>query len=513
MRQSRIVDSSGQAFVLPAQARALPHSLAQINWRRALARYDAAQTTDDNIRHWSQADSLSADSANSPAVRRILRNRSRYEAANNSYCRSMVETLANDVVGSGPRVQIISGAGRAADQFVEREITWWMQAAKCPQKLRLMRKNKAIDGEGIGLLTTKRRLPTPVKLGMRVLESEQLSTPNMTGAEQNAVDGVRFDSDGDPIEYDVLRYHPGDSSTSYLLQSDVVPASEVIHLFREDRAGQHRGIPELTPALPLFSQLRRFTLATLAAAETAAEFAAVIQTSRPESGGLGASPGASVPPPEPMDVFELSQRMVTVLPDGYQLSQVKAEHPTTTYGEFKREILAEAFSALVMPYAVGANDSKDYNFASGKLDRRGYARAVSVERVLEWEPEVYRLVFSWYLEANLIGGYLPTGMPPFSQWQVRIYWDEIEDDIDPVKAATAQQTRLESHTTTLAYEYARKGKDWEAELRQRAVEIKLQKELGLIVDLRPESFGDMTKQPQKQQKQPVPQDDEESDDE
>jgi capsid protein len=51
--------------------------------------------------------------------------------------------------------------------------------------------------------------------------------------------------------------------------------------------------------------------------------------------------------------------------------------------------------------------------------------------------------------------------------------------VDPAKEATAQATRLASHTTTLAAEYARQGKDWETELRQRAKEVALMKELGL----------------------------------
>jgi capsid protein len=67
------------------------------------ARYDAAATTDNNRRHWANADGLSANAANSPEVRRILRNRSRYEVANNSYARGIVLTLANDCIGTGPR--------------------------------------------------------------------------------------------------------------------------------------------------------------------------------------------------------------------------------------------------------------------------------------------------------------------------------------------------------------------------------------------------------------------------
>lgn len=60
------------------------------------------------------------------------------------------------------------------------------------------------------------------------------------------------------------------------------------------------------------------------------------------------------------------------------------------------------------------------------------------------------------------------------QW----FWDGHEH-VDPQKEAAAQSQRLASHTTTLATEYARQGKDWETELRQRAKEAALMKELGL----------------------------------
>lgn len=449
------------------------------SWRSVLAAYDAAQTTDDNMRHWSWADSASADSANTPAVRRTLRNRARYEAANNSYCRSMVETIANDVIGTGPRLQIVTGAGRTVDQWIEREFAWWAYHSRLASKLRLMRKARAVDGEGIALLTTTRRTPTPVTLSLRVIESEQLSTPTFGSYGENAVDGIRFDDQGVPINYDVLRYHPGDSTLAKsMLQFDTLPASDVLHVFREDRPGQHRGIPEMMPALPLFSQLRRFTLATLAAAETAANIAMVVETNRPE-GGIGLGSAGEADGAEAFDVFELTQRMVTVLPEGTKLNQLKAEHPATTYGEFKREILAEAFAAMVMPYAVGASDSRDSNFASGKLDRRGYVRSVMVERGLEWNPIVYRLLYSWFLEARLIKDYLPSEVTAFPLWLVQVYWDEIDDDIDPVKAANAAQIRLNCNATTLAEIYGRRGQDWETQVRQRGREVALLASLGL----------------------------------
>jgi len=48
------------------------------------AHYDAARTTVENARHWAMADGLSADAATTPDVRRTLRNRARYEVANNA---------------------------------------------------------------------------------------------------------------------------------------------------------------------------------------------------------------------------------------------------------------------------------------------------------------------------------------------------------------------------------------------------------------------------------------------
>jgi len=57
------------------------------------------------------------------------------------------------------------------------------------------------------------------------------------------------------------------------------------------------------------------------------------------------------------------------------------------------------------------------------------------------------------------------------------FWDG-QSPVDPLKDASAQTTRLQKHTTTLAYEYAQQGRDWESELRQRAKEVVLNERIG-----------------------------------
>ena len=122
----------------------------------------------------------------------------------------------------------------------------------------------------------------------------------------------------------------------------------MIHYFRADRPGQSRGIPEITPALPLFAQLRRYTLAVLAAAETAADFAAVLYTDAPANG--------EADPVEPMDLVELERRMATVLPGGWKLGPDPGRATGDDLREFKKEILNEIARCLNMPFNVAAGN-------------------------------------------------------------------------------------------------------------------------------------------------------------
>ncbi len=273
-------------------------------------RYDAAVTNDDNRRHWANADGLSANAANSAEVRRILRNRSRYEVANNSYARGIVLTLAHDVVGTGPRLQLLTPDAEA-NRRIEQTFMQWAKAVGLPEKLRTMRMARATDGEAFAVLISNPSLPTDIQLDLRLIEADQVCTPDLNPLMQNTIDGIVFDAWGNPVEYHVLRAHPGDSAqrlscgnmTACQLQS-------VVHWYRADRPGQARGIPDIMPALPLFAQLRRFTLAVLSAAETAADFAGILYTDAPANGEADAA--------EPFEPIELEKRALVTMPGGWR---------------------------------------------------------------------------------------------------------------------------------------------------------------------------------------------------
>ena len=99
-------------------------------------------------------------------------------------------------------------------------------------------------------------------------------------AQREAVATGQREPGGEPP----AKQHPGETAFTLTGEFDRIPAASMLHWLRADRPGQYRGIPEITPALPLFAQLRRYTLAVLAAAETAADFAAVLYTDAPANG-------------------------------------------------------------------------------------------------------------------------------------------------------------------------------------------------------------------------------------
>ncbi len=433
------------------------------------ARYDAALDGPDNRKHWSAADHLSADAAMTPEVRKTLRSRARYEVANNSYAKGIVSTLANDVVGTGPRLQL-RGPEPAVNAAVEDAFEAWASAVNLADKLRVMRMARAETGEAFAILARNDALPGPIKLDIRLVEADQVANPYHYASGGGAVDGIEYDAFGNPTGYWILHHHPGAlAALSY--EAELTPASSVLHYFKPDRPGQSRGIPDITPALPLFAQLRRYTLAVIQAAETAANFAGVLHTDSPAGGEAEAV--------EPLDSIELERNAILTLPGGWKLGQVDAKQPTTTYGEFKREILNEIARCINMPFNVAACNSSDYNYASGRLDHQTYYRAIRLDQSQLATTVLEPILRAWMREAILVAGLIPQGLrAAMESVQHEWFWPGSEH-VDPLKEARAIEIRLASNATTLAAEYARQGKDWEAEVRQRARERQLMLELGL----------------------------------
>lgn len=429
------------------------------------AKYDAAQNTTDNERHWANADSASADASASPAVRQRLRNRSRYECQdNNCYGKGIILKHANHIVGRVPRLQMQT-SDEGLNDFIELHFEKWSKAICLGQKLRTMAKSKTVDGEAFAQLVNNEKVAHIVKLDLSLIEADQIATPLLLST-PNYIDGIKFDASGlNPVHYDVLDQHPGDiyaAHNAFSYKPKPVPAEEMLHWTRQDRPKQYRPPPETTPALPLFSQLRRFTMATIAAAETAAEMAGVIKTTASD---------VDTDEIEALDAIDIEMRQLLTLPMGWDISQLKAEHPTTTYDMFETKILTQIAQPVLMPYNIAAGDSSKHNFASGRLDHKMYEASIGVERYDLECTVLLKLFAAWYREFRLAAVVLKlysTELPSFDEIVFAWFFDAADHAVDPSKDASGEEKRLGFGGVSLAELYGRRGLDYRREMRKAA---------------------------------------------
>jgi len=438
------------------------------------AGYDAARTTTQSRKHWADADALAAVSSNTPAVRRTLRNRARYEVANNCYARGVVTTYAADVVGTGGRPEVLSDDERM-NSAVEAEYAAWCGQHGVNPKLRLMAETRLIGGEAFARLGTNARLAEAghVALDFRLYEADQVGHPwgYTPWTQPTGDDGIDCDERGDPTAFHFLKAHPGDQRVWLnRLDADVVDARSVIHWRRLSRPGELRPVTPLAPALSLFAQLRRFSVAVLSSAELAASIAAVLKTQGPVPGETAVG--------KPWEEMELVRNMILTLPANYELQQLKAEQPITGFEAFVNVVLREIGRCLDMPFGVVAGDSSRYNYSSARLDRQLYQARINAERADFTAIVLQPLFRAWLEEAVLVVPRLAAYRGKLRDIRVNWYFDE-PPSIDPVKDATTDDLRLANGTTTYRKVFEARGEDYEEAFRQQAKEQQMRRDLGL----------------------------------
>lgn len=456
--------------------------------------FDAASRSPEAMRHYAAADCLSADASLSATVRQTVISRARYECANNGYADGIIQTLAEDAIGTGPRLQLFLAETpgsrnkekrlRAALQRREMRFRFWADQADLTQKLKLARIAKARDGEVFLRIVHNGKIQSVAQFDVVLFEAEQVGSRIISEYadyyEDGTIrefDGIHYDRYGNPDFYRFWKVHPGASGIGFLTDDSVlISADKVIQYAHIMRPGQHRGLSEIASTLNIFNDLRRYTNAVLAAAETAAEISFLLHTDAPADGDeYDNSSETKQSPIKFMDVVELVRNAGLALPEGWKADQMTAEHPTDKYVEFVDAKIAEAARPLSMPFAIAKGDCSKSNYASGRLDHQIYHRKIYGERARIEHVILNRLLteFESYDRIAFAEDYKDETLICHS-WM----WDGF-DHVDPVKEANAQATRLANKTTTLAEECAREGKDYEFVLRQIAREYALAAELGL----------------------------------
>ena len=419
------------------------------------ASYDASRDTPEYRRHWANADSLSADAANDRDTRHKVSFRARYEVQNNGYLDGMVSTHCNYLIGCGPSLRMETRS-REFNERVEMLFHNWMRAISLRSKLWTQAHAKLVDGEGFGLAVFNPNVANRVMLDYVLIEAEQCQSTLNYFMQPGKVDGINFDEFGNPTSYEILEEHPGGTIRNTTFYDTTTVAAEfIMHWFKHRRPGQHRAVSEFVSTLNCGAGNRRFREATIAAAETAADFSVLLKTA--------ANANIESDPVTPFSEMEIEKRMMSALPMGWDAVQMKAEHPTSQYENFVRAQVGETGRPKSIPVNVGQADSSQHNFASGKLDHQSWFAEMRCERVECQEVVLDPLFNLWFPEAGTIYGWQgsPLDMPHSWDWPVLPVADERA-------RASARNMDLQNGSTTLSAVYRENGKDFEEEVVQMA---------------------------------------------
>lgn len=392
------------------------------------ATYEGAQTNRLNERHWTIGKQL-ADPT--PEQRETLRNRTRYEVANNALLEGMIETYARDLVGSGPHPTFREFGQDGKQLKTDWEL--WVGEQLIAPLFKTIARAYLIDGEVFILWTDEPpyvRVIEPERIysndiamispiGMRYVDG--IPIPQYNSGEI-ILEGIRY-VDGVPVEYIV------DGEKRY-------PADVMTHLYKQQYPNQRRGVPRPAPSLDMFAFIRRLNVAAIASYETAAKIAMVLYTK------MIAGQAA-----EPFETVDIVAGQALTLPEGYELGQVQAEHPAATHREVVAMYVGEAARCFPMPLNKALGTSQDSNFASGSLDNIDYERAIESDQVLLQAGLVNRLT----------GLFLMLQARPIQR--LFIGWDAIPH-LNPEKQFAAIQTKLDMRLTSRTREAAKLGEDW-----------------------------------------------------
>jgi len=198
---------------------------------------------------------------------KTLRNRSRYLYRNDEYARSIINTLVNNVVGTGVQFQsqikkkTIDELNQKLNDAIEHEWRQWGfsqhcdvsdQRSWCDLQRQILR-SMLVDGEILVRLVRREFGNSGIPLAIELIEADQLAEEEIAEYNGNEVRmGVEVDKFHRPVAYHVYEKHPYDTyfSRSEATRKKIrIPAEDIIHVYHPDRTYQTRGIPHLTPSI------------------------------------------------------------------------------------------------------------------------------------------------------------------------------------------------------------------------------------------------------------------------
>lgn len=427
--------------------------------------YDGAAKTKRTSK-WC-ASSKNANAENRGA-QMILRDRARDLIRNEAFANRAQNIISSNIVGKGILPQLPDGD--ISDMW-----KYWADSTRCDFNdtlsfsgiQELIMKSVVSDGEIFvkKIIDTNSKIP----LKLQLLESDFCPVDERVVDFQGrkVVQGIELDDLGRVIAYHLYKIHPHSSGSENLTgigETVRVLQNDIAHVYRQDRAGQLRGVSWFAPVMILLRDLGEYQGAELAKQKISSLFAGFIKDLDGDMDD------------EDETDFVLEPATLQKLPSGMDIS---FSNPPSTefYPQYISNVLHSIAAGLGITYESMTGDLKEVNFSSARMGWLEMNRNIDVWRKNIINTQFNAKVFSWFLESLKIKGY---NVP--SEDFVPAWTSPRRQMIDPTKEVPAKIAAIRSGLMTLSDAIREEGKHPDDHL----IELKKDKELldkyGLILD-------------------------------
>ena len=398
-----------QLIAAVAPRAALKRQAARLQLEQ-MRRYDGAargRRTDSWVTQGSSADAATARGFG------VMRDRARDLVRNNPYAKKAVESWVTNLIGAGWSFKAKQARrnGRQGERVTEIMRAWMADPRQCDyhgvlnfdglmaQAVRCWKESgEVLIRMRTPSRATVQRLNLVVPLQLQVMEGDWIDENHDTPAEGAGgwtKRGIVYDSEGRRDRFWIYNYHPGEGAVqATAINSNTVPADEIIHLFTPERPGLTRGVSCLAPVMVRLKDLGDLLDARLMKEKVAACLSAAVvdldgTSDQKSTIGDRLEPGAVVR-------LGPGQDIRTINPPGA--------------GEIDRVIktyLLEIAAGIGITYEELTGDYSGGSFTQGRMGWIGFQRRLQSDTWQVLAPMLFDRIWSWWsTQASTVG--IPT---------------------------------------------------------------------------------------------------------
>jgi lambda family phage portal protein len=410
-----------------------------------------------------------------------LRDRSRDLVRNNGYASKAIQAISNKTIGTGIVGQAVH-ENDARQKKIQAAWKRWAETTACDFDGRrnlygIQKVAMRAVAEGGEAVILRRRLKSSdgkeIPVQLQVLEGDYIDnlrqgiTPNGDGG--YIMQGVEFGKDKRRKGYWLWNQHPGEFliTPNASILSSFVPAEDVLHIYREDRAGQIRGLPWSACVILKQRDFDKFEDAQLMRQEVAACFSGFIKDIEAPD---------SISAKENVMSKDLQPGTMEILPPGKDI--VFPNMPTVTDDGFSIRSLRSIAIGYGISYESLTGDLSNVNYSSGRMGWIEMWDNIEDWRWTMFIPSFCDPVGKWFLEGAILAGLPADG--------VSFCWTPPSRPmIDPAKEVGAKRDEIRTGLISYSEAVKERGRNPEELFAEMKKDKDTLDKLGLVLDCDP----------------------------